>query len=75
MTASQDLFVGILAVVVGGLLVVGAAVQSRTLMQLTKSRMLIESFGLSGARWVIAGFGLFSIVLGVLIASGWRIRW
>jgi hypothetical protein len=75
MTAFHDLFVGLLAVAFGCLLIIGAAVDFKPLMELSKSRLLIESLGRVGARCVIAAFGLVSITLGVLIASGWRIHW
>jgi hypothetical protein len=75
MTATQDLFIGMLAVVVGSVLIIGAALQSKTLMQLANSRRLIETLGRTRARWVIAGIGIASVVVGVLIASGWRVRW
>jgi hypothetical protein len=75
MTAVHDLFVGLLAVAFGCLLIIGAAIDFKPLMELSKSRLLIESIGRSGARWVIAAFGLVSVFLGILIASGWRIHW
>jgi hypothetical protein len=74
-TAFHDLFVGIVAIVVGCLLVAGAMVESPALMALAKSRRLAESLGKTAARWIIAAVGGASIVIGVLIASGWRIRW
>lgn len=75
MTAFHDFFVGAVAIVVGCLLILGAAVESPTLMALAKARLLSESLGKAAARWVIAGIGSVSVVIGVLIASGWRIRW
>ena len=75
MTAVHDLFVGLLAVAFGCGLIVGAAIDFKPLMELAKSRLLIESLGRSGARWVIAAIGLVSVALGVLIASGWRVHW
>ena len=75
MTAFHDLFVGIVAIAVGCLLVAGAVVQSPTLMRLAKVQRLSEALGNTVARWIIAAVGGASIVLGVLIASGWRIRW
>ena len=75
MTAFHDFFVGTVAIVVGCLLILGAAVASPTLMALAKARWLSESLGKTAARWVIAAIGCFSVVIGVLIASGWRIHW
>jgi len=74
-TAYHDFFVGAVAIVVGCLLILGAAVESPTLMALAKVRWLSESLGKAAARWVIATIGGFSVVIGVLIASGWRIHW
>jgi hypothetical protein len=74
-TAFHDLFVGVVAIIVGCLLIAGAVVESPTLMALAKARLLSESLGKTAARWVIAAIGSVSIVIGVLIASGWRIHW
>ena len=52
-----------------------AIFESPTLMALAKSRRLAESLGKKAARWIIAAVGAASIVIGGLIASGWRIRW
>lgn len=75
MTAFQDLFVGMLAIIVGSALIGGAALGSPMLMGLVKMRLLVESVGSKAARWIIAGIGAGSIALGLLIASGWRWRW
>ena len=75
MSATQDLFVGLLAVGIGSLLIAGAALQSPALLRLAKSRLLIDAVGLTGARWFIAACGLASVLIGLLIASGWRVRW
>lgn len=75
MTAFHDLFVGVVAIVVGVLLIAGAAVENPTLMALAKARRLNEALGKTAARWIIASIGGASIVIGVLIASGWRIHW
>ena len=75
MTAFHDFFVGAVAIVVGCLLIFGAAAESPMLMALAKARWLSESLGKTAARWVIAAIGGVSVVIGVLIASGWRIHW
>lgn len=75
MTPIHDLVVGVLSIVVGCLLIGGAAVDSPVLLSLAKSRLLAEAVGRTKARWIIAGVGAASIVLGALVASGWRIRW
>jgi len=71
----HDLFVGALAIFVGCLLIAGAAVESPRLMALAKARRLSEAFGTRAARWIIASVGAASVVIGLLIASGWRIHW
>jgi hypothetical protein len=74
-TPAQDLFVGLLAIVVGCVLIGGAALDSAALMSLTKSRLLAESVGRTGARWMIAMAGAACFAMGVLIAAGWRVHW
>ena len=71
----HDLFVGGLAILIGCLLIAGAAANSPTLMGLANARRLSEAFGMTAARWIIAAIGGVSILLGALIASGWRIHW
>jgi len=74
-TAFHDLFVGLVAIVIGAALIAGAIVESPTLMALGKPRRLADSLGKKATRWIIAAIGSASIVIGGLIASGWRIRW
>jgi hypothetical protein len=71
----HDRFVGGAAILIGCLLVAGAIANSQTLMQLSKSRLLAESLGKTRARLVIAAIGVVCIVMGGLIAAGWRFRW
>jgi hypothetical protein len=71
----HDLFIGLVAIAIGCLLISGAIFQARLLMQLDKSRILVESVGATAARWIIAALGLFIAALGGLIANGWRVRW
>ena len=75
MTAFQDFFVGILAIIVGCALIGGAVMESPMIMGLVKARLLVESFGKNSSRWIIATMGAISIALGLLIASGWRWHW
>jgi hypothetical protein len=75
MTPAQDLFVGIVAALFGGLLVMGAILNAAVLMRLGKSRRLAEAVGESAARFILGGVGLAVIAMGVLIASGWRAVW
>ena len=67
--------VGLVAIALGCLLLGGAIFQSPLLMQLTKSRLLIESVGTTATRWIIAALGLATIAVGTVIASGWRVHW
>ena len=71
----HDLFVGGAAVFVGALLLLGAIFDAATLMSLTKSRLLSDAVGRTGARWIIGAIGVAVIAMGVVIASGWRVHW
>jgi hypothetical protein len=71
----HDLLVGVVAIIVGALLLLGAIFDAATLMSLAKSRLLSEAVSRTGARWIIGAIGVVVIAMGVLIASGWRIRW
>jgi hypothetical protein len=75
MTPVQDLFVGIIAVIVGCLLMVGAIFDLAPLMSLAKAQLLAQTIGKTAARWAIAAIGLGSIAMGLIVAGGWRIRW
>jgi hypothetical protein len=75
MTTFQDLFVGLVTIVIGCLLIGGAALNSQTLMALAKSRRLAGLLGHGPARWLIAAIGAACVAMGLLIASGWRVRW
>jgi uncharacterized PurR-regulated membrane protein YhhQ (DUF165 family) len=75
MTPLHDLFVGLVAIFFGCLLIGGAIFESATLMSLSKTRLLAESFGKATARWIIAAVGAASVAMGILIASGWRVHW
>lgn len=71
----QDIFVGLAAGCVGGYFVLGAFLDAAWLMNLPKNRLLAESLGRTGARCLLAALGLGVIVIGWLIAAGWRIHW
>jgi hypothetical protein len=75
MTRFQDLFVGLVAIALGCLLIGGAAVNSQMLMTLAKSRRLVERLGSGLTRWTLAAIGAACVAMGLLIASGWRLRW
>jgi hypothetical protein len=71
----QDLFVGLVAVIFGCLLVLGAILDGAPLMSLAKPRLLAEAIGRPAARWIIGGIGVAVVAMGILIASGWRMQW
>jgi hypothetical protein len=70
-----DLVIGSISAIVGLLLIASAATDSAWLARLPKSRLLVEAVGKSAARIAIAALGLLAIVMGLLIASGWRMHW
>lgn len=71
----HDILIGLVAITLGCLFIGGAIFQTPLLMQLTKSRLLVESVGSTAARWIIATLGLATVALGALIATGWRVPW
>jgi hypothetical protein len=71
----HDQFIGLVAIAIGCWLIAGAVFQWPMIMQLTKSRLLAESAGATATRWIITAFGVATIALGALIASGWRVQW
>jgi hypothetical protein len=75
MTPIHDVFVGVLAILFGCLLTLGALFNAGGLMSLAKPRRLAEAFGNGWARGIIAMIGVAAISMGVLIASGWRMKW
>ncbi len=75
MSPIHDLFVGLLAIVFGGFLLVGAVFDLSLLMSLRSPRTLAEAMGKTTARTIIAAVGTTSIAMGLLIVSGWRIDW
>jgi hypothetical protein len=75
MTPTLDLFVGIVAIVFGGLLLLGAVFDGATLMSLRKSQLLSEAVGKAPARAIVGAIGVAVVTMGILIASGWRVHW
>ena len=75
MTTTQDFAVAVMATAVGLFLILGALLNSARLMNLAKPRLLAEAIGSPAARLVVGCLGLAIIVIGLMIASGWRINW
>jgi hypothetical protein len=75
MTPLQDFFVGLVAIIFGCLLTLGAIFNSAPLMLLAKPRLLADAVGKTTARWIVGAIGVAVVTLGILIASGWRMRW
>ena len=70
---TQPLFVGGVSIVVGTWLLVTGATDVKWLFRLRKARWLDRRLGRSQARLLIALTGLALIVLGAVIASGFRL--
>lgn len=71
----MDYFVGIVAIFCGTLLLLGGLTGARWLMTLAKVRLLADGIGSASTRGLCALIGLGLIILGILVASGWRPRW
>ena len=67
--------VGFLSAACGCFLVAGAALDAAWLMELRRPQMLAESIGRRAARWMVGLIGIALIVVGGVIASGWRVHW
>ena len=63
------------AVVSGSTLLIGGALNAAWLMQLAKVRGLAASLGETTARGICMAVGAAIILLGILVASGWRPTW
>ena len=68
----KDLFVGGMAIVVGSLLLLAAAIGSNVPFQLPKLRWLEAKIGRGAARAVLAAIGTAVVAIGILIVVGWR---
>lgn len=66
----RDLFVGSLAIAMGGGLIVVAAIGAEAPFRLPKLRWLESKIGRSSSRGVLAVLGAGLVVLGILIARG-----
>lgn len=71
----QDLVVGGIVAALGMAMVAGAVQGATWLLERRGARTLVNAFGMSAARVLLAVIGLVLIALGVAIALGWRLNW
>ena len=71
----MDWFMGGLAIALGVVLLVSAALGARWLMELGRPKWLAEKLGTAGARGVLMAIGALTIALGIVVFSGWRPPW
>ena len=70
-----DYFIAAVAVVAGSALLAGGAMNAAWLMELAKVRSLSAGVGGTAARLICVAVGAAIILLGILVASGWRPSW
>ena len=68
-------FIAVIAVVSGSALLIGGALNAAWLMELAKVRSLAAGVGVTTARLICMAVGAAVILLGILVASGWRPPW
>ena len=69
----QDLFVGVITCLAGLIFLVGAATNNQFLLDLHKTRWVVNLWGRTGARVFVGIVGLGLIALGIAIIRGWRL--
>lgn len=69
----QDIVVGVISCLAGVLLIGGAATNNQFLLDLHKTRWIVNLWGRNGARAFVGLLGLGLIALGVAIIRGWRL--
>ena len=70
-----DYLIAGVAVVSGSALLLGGAMNAAWLMDLTKVRGLAAGVGVTAARLICMSVGAAVILLGILVATGWRPTW
>lgn len=70
-----DYVIAAVAVFAGSALLIGGALNASWLMQLAKVRGLAAGVGVTSARLICMAVGAAVILLGILVASGWRPPW
>lgn len=73
--AMFDYLIAAVAVVSGSALLIGGALNASWLMELAKVRGLVAGVGVTAARLICMAVGAAVILLGILVASGWRPSW
>ena len=70
-----DYLIAVVAIVTGSALLVGGVMNAAWLMELAKVRGLAAGVGTTSARLICMLVGAAVILLGILVASGWRPSW
>lgn len=69
----QDIFVGVITCLAGLLFIFGAASNNQFLLDLHKTRWVVNLWGRTGARLFVGIIGIGLIALGIAIIRGWRL--
>lgn len=69
----QDLVVGVITCITGLVFLYGAATGNQFLLDLHKTRWIVNLWGRVGARVFVAIIGIGLLVLGAAIIRGWRL--
>jgi hypothetical protein len=75
MAGMFDYFIAAVAIVTGSALLLGGAINAAWLMDLAKIRGLVAGVGATPARLICMAVGAAVILLGILVACGWRPSW
>jgi hypothetical protein len=70
-----DYIIAAVGLVTGFALLLGGAMNAAWLMELAKVRGLATSVGVTAARLICMAIGAAVILLGILVATGWRPSW
>lgn len=70
-----DYLIAAVAVVSGSALLLGGALNAAWLMELAKVRGLVAGVGATPARLICMAVGAAIILIGILVACGWRPAW
>jgi hypothetical protein len=70
-----DYLIAAVAIISGSALLLGGALNAAWLMDLAKVRGLAAGVGATPARLICVAVGAAVILLGILVACGWRPSW